>query len=117
MKFFTTEDNRSYGVTDYHEWIKGNFKDGIFWSEDSILLADSTYSRLNLYKFLAELIDGYDPYDNYEIDRELWEQMLSKADEIGGEMKELFEEATPWVEANYEENEVFTILGLQDQDL
>ena len=115
MKYFLNEDERKKtNSTCYHEFVKGEWDEDacVFWKNDSLNIHDDLLISLKLDALLTSMIDDYDPGGVTKISKEQWEKIYAKAEEIGGDLFEAVNEITPWLEENFRENEVFTILGL-----
>lgn len=111
MKYF--DDNFSRRGTCYHEFASGNWDGSTFWSDDSLFLRDDYMSDLKLYELVFKRsFEKFNRWGENKVTREIWERMLSLAEDIGGEVCDLFFEASPWVEKNFAECEVFWILGV-----
>ena len=115
MKYFA--DNFDRRGTCYHEFTRGKWDGKTFWSDDSLYLRDDYMSDLKLYELVFKpAFDRYgkkfNRWGSNEVSREIWEQMLSIAIDIGGEVQDLFFEITPWIEKNFSESDVFSILGM-----
>ena len=113
-KYLTTEQERKQEQrgTLYHEFYKGKWDKKTFWKEDSLLLCDDILHRTGLVKILEELVCNYNYYGETEIDQVQWETILKRASAAGGELEQVVLELEPWVNCNYEEHTVFTILGI-----
>lgn len=110
MLYFSTEVERC--GTCYHEFQKGEWKRKRFWKEDSLLIHDDIYHRLELGKLISGVIAEYDPYGITKVSKEQWDEIYRIAEEIGGEIFYAISEANVWVCKNFESEEVFTILGI-----
>jgi hypothetical protein len=109
MEYFITEDYRTN--TAYYEFQKGKSDRNTFWKEDSLLLSDIIFRTLKLTK-LFNVIPNFDPYDIIEVTKKQWEEVKELAASIGGEVKELIEEADIWARNNFESFDCFTIVGI-----
>ncbi|MBQ4563855.1 MAG: hypothetical protein IJA58_05190 [Lachnospiraceae bacterium] len=96
----------------YHEFYKGKWDEKTFWKEDSLLLRDDILHRTELVNILGGLICNYNYYGETEIDQEQWKIICKIASDTGGELEEVILELKPWVEENFKEHTVFTILGI-----
>lgn len=115
MKYFLNEDERkASNSTCYHEFAKGEWDENIsmFWNNDSLNIHDDLLTEIGLDKLILSIVDDYDPLGQTIIDKEQWESICAKAEEIGGALLDAIYEVTPWAEANFQQYEVFTILGL-----
>lgn len=110
MTYFTTL-NECKG-TCYHEFYKGKWDGNTFWKEDSLYLHDDILYTLNLEDIFFEVNHSYDLYNETPINKNQWDQIRMRAEDIGGEVKAAIKEADPWVQENFEEHNVFTILGI-----
>lgn len=110
MKYFCKVSEKK--GTCYHEWQKGKWDEKTFWKEDSLLIHDDVLFSLEMAGLLGEIIPDYSPYGYCEMNIFQWEQLFNKASLIGGQLKEAVDEASVWVNENFAQNEVFTILGI-----
>jgi hypothetical protein len=109
MEYFITEDYRPN--TAYYEFQKGKSDRNTFWKTDSLLLSAETFRSLHLAKVFS-VIPDFDKYNIMEITWQQWEDVKELAASIGGEIKELIEEADVWARKNFEYFDCFTIVGL-----
>lgn len=115
MKYFLNEDERKESnSTCYHEFVKGEWDEDacVFWQNDSLNIHDDLLISLRLDTLFSSIVDNYDPVGETKINKEQWEKIYVKAEEIGGDLLEAIHEIAPWVEANFRQYEVFTILGV-----
>lgn len=115
MKYFLNEDERKKSdSTCYHEFAKGEWDEVacVFWKNDSLNIHDDLLISLKLDTLLASIVEDYDPVGETKINKEQWRKIYIKAKEIGGDLFEAILEVAPWVEANFRQYEVFTILGV-----
>ena len=111
MKYFCRSSERSSTV--YHEFFKGEHKDGDgSWNDSSICLHDDKMYESGLGKILKEAVSDYDSTGNTLIYPEDWEEVCRLAKKQGGTAQEITEEAALWVEDAFESCGSFTILGL-----
>ena len=115
MKYFT--DNFERRGTCYHEFTRGKWDGKTYWSDESLYLRDDYMSDLKLYELVfkpafAEHGKNFSRWGGNEVDRELWDSMLSRAMDVGGEVWELFAEITDWIEKSLSGDETFAILGI-----
>ena len=110
MKYFIYDHERIN--TGYHEFQKGRFDGQTFWKNDSISLSDDLLVSLNLESLLVNVIPNYTTYSEFEIDTKLWNEIMLKAQQIGGEVLDCILEANEWVKNTYLEYDVFTIIGV-----
>ena len=110
MKYFCFESNRV--GTCYHEFYKGKWDKKTFWKSDSILLHDDTLIELEIYKAFAAVIPDYDTYGETQVNQSQWQAILDYASQLDTEAKIALAEATIWVNEVFENEEVFTILGV-----
>lgn len=109
MNYFVFDYERKNTV--YHEFQKGKFDGYTFWKDDSISLSDDLLNQL-VRELFADTIPEYDPCSEFEIDKELWERILHKAQQVGGETLACILEADEWAENTFREYDVFTIIGV-----
>jgi len=110
LKYFVFDYERKNTV--YHEFQKGKFDGHSFWKNDSISLSDDMLFTLGIEDLFADTIPDYNSYSEFEINKELWNNIKQKAKEIGGKLYECISEADEWIENTYLEYEVFTIIGV-----
>ncbi len=110
MKYFVNDNERKNTV--YHEFQKGCFDGQTFWKSDSISLSDDLLCTLGIRELFISLIPDYNDYSEFEIDKELWNRIMQKAQQIGGEVLACILEADQWVTNTFLEYEVFTIIGV-----
>lgn len=110
MKYFIMESERK--TTNYHEWSKGRFDGVSFWKVDSLLISDDMHIKLNLEKIFRLYIPDYDPSGECCISKKQWDAIMKKGNEIGGNIFECLKEADEWVKKTFEDNEVFTMIGV-----
>lgn len=115
MNYFVNNDERR--GTCYHEFIRGEWDGKTLWSYDSMYLRDDYISDLRLCELVfnpsfAEFGGKFNRWGQNTVNRALWESMLSKAVDTGGEVMDLFFEISPWVEKSLSAYETFTILGM-----
>lgn len=115
MKYFLNEDERSASNgTCYHEFFRGEWDEStpVFWSPDSMNIHDDVMSLIGLDVLIKSVIENYAPYGKTIIRKDQWEKICEKAEKTGGDLLEAIREITPWVESNFKQHEVFTILGI-----
>ena len=114
-KYFLNEvERKASNSTCYHEFFKGEWDENAceFWNETSINIHDDLMSSLGLDTLLLSIADNYDPLGVTKINREQWEKIYARAEEIGGSLFEAICEAASWAEENFRQHKVFTILGM-----
>lgn len=115
MKYFLNEVEReASNSTCYHEFAKGKWDENacVFWHKDSLNIPDDLLISLGIDTLLFSLVDDYNPVGETKISKEQWGKIYAKAEECGGDLLEAIHEVAPWVEANFRQHEVFTILGV-----
>lgn len=115
MKYFLNENERNAsGSTCYHEFCRGKWDENtmVFWHKDSMNIHDDWMFTLGLEDLISNVIDNYQLYGETEINKEQWRDICTSAEKIGGDLLEAIKEIKPWVEDNFLQNEVFTILGI-----
>lgn len=110
FKYFITEQKRN--GTCYHEFYKGKWDKKTFWKEDSLLLHDDILQRSGLVKIFVKVICNYNCCGPTEIDQKQWNEIRKSACTIGGAVEQVISEIEPWVEENFKEHAVFTVLGI-----
>lgn len=109
-KYFVTEQERRGTI--YHEFFKGKWDEKTFGKEDSLFLHDDILYKMDLERIFRKVALGYRSYNETEINREQWKQIREIASGVSGEVENLILEIEPWVEDNFKEHAVFTILGI-----
>lgn len=109
LKYCCSESERI--GTYYHEFQKGRFN-GTFWDKDSLLISDDNLYNLNLAAVFKNVVPSYDECGETEITQEQWNKIYIKASEIGGEIKIAIDEINCWAQTVFQDEKVFTILGL-----
>ncbi|MBQ8965472.1 hypothetical protein [Ruminococcus sp.] len=111
MRYFCHNGQRTGTV--YHEFFKGEWKDGDgFWNDGSICLHDDLFSGSGFERILKEALSDYDRYSGTLIYPEDWEEVCRLAKKAGGTAGDIVDEAALWVEDAFENCGCFTILGL-----
>ena len=110
MKYFMHDSKRKNTV--YHEFQKGRFDGETFWKSDSISLSDDLLCTLGIRELFIDVIPGYNDYSEFEIDKELWNRIMQKAQQIGGEVLACLSEADQWAANTFLDHAVFTIIGV-----
>jgi len=110
MKYFCYVSDRV--GTCYHEFYKGKWDHKTFWTSDSILIHDDTLMELEIYKAFAAVIPDYDPYGVTEVNQSQWKDILNYTSQLATEAKTALNEARFWVNEVFENEKVFTILGI-----
>ncbi len=110
MKYFVYDYERKNTV--YHEFQKGKWDGKTFWKEDSICLSDDMLFTLGIEDLFTAVIPGYNSCSESEVDKVLWNIIKQDALKIGGQVLECISEADEWVESNFLEYDVFTIIGV-----
>lgn len=109
MKVFCRDDER-YG-TCYHEFQRGEWDGCTHWCADSLCIHDDRMIETGLDVLLAECIPGYDPWGLTAVSLVQWEEVVRRAERIGGERAEAVREADEWVRADVAMTG-FVILGI-----
>jgi hypothetical protein len=111
MRYFCHNGERSGTV--YHEFFKGEWKDGDgFWNDGSICLHDDLFSGSGLEHILKETLSDYDGYGETLVYPEDWAEVCRLAAKQGGTVQEITDEAKLWTDDAFEECGCFTILGI-----
>ena len=112
MKYFITEEERKkIGGSGYFEFQKGDAADKC-WKDDSLLLNMDIFDDLKIPDYIKDAVPEFDYYGITYVERGQWQQIFNRANETGGQVKELFAELKPWVEECFEEYERFVIWGI-----
>lgn len=109
MKYCCTNEQRQ--GTCYQELINGPYREEV-WGRDSLYLEDDYIDTLGLYDLLIASVPQYDRWGITEVTKEQWEQMNSKAKELGGEAYVVMEEIQQWAKQKKHKETVYTILGV-----
>lgn len=110
MAYFLKDSDRV--DTCYFEFQKGNWrKEKKHWKDDSIVIGDLEFNDF-LYDVIVSVIPKFDYYGSTIITKKQWDEILKKADSIGGKVKEAIKEADSWVKETFQEYGYFTILGV-----
>ncbi len=115
MKYFT--DNFERRGTCYHEFTRGKWDGKTFWSDNSLYLRDDYLSDLKLYELVFkpsfdEQGEKFSRWGANTVTRALWDSILCRAEDIGGEIWNLFCEITAFAEKSLSEDGEFSILGI-----
>lgn len=110
MKYFVYDNERKNTV--YHEFQKGSWDGHTYWKKDSIYLSDDLLFTFGIRDLFVSIIPNYNDYSEFEIDKELWNCIMLKAQQIGGDVYALIMEANEWVTNTYLYHSVFTIIGV-----
>ena len=97
--------------TCYHEFYKGKWKYCDYWHKDSICIDDDDMSE-RLVEIIRKYVPDYDYFGETEITFLQWQQIKHDALEVSDEAAEIVKQAEPWVEENFKEHKVFTLLGV-----
>ncbi len=112
LSIFITNDERK--GTCYHEFAKGKWDEETVWRDDSIYLHDDDLQDCEIfYKALREAVPNYDRYGVAELNRQEWDKVgdiVLKSTDFHS--VKLYLEANKWVQENFKDNEVFSILGI-----
>lgn len=112
MTYFVCEQKRkASGSTCYFEFQKGYYEDKC-WQEDSISISDFLWGRLHLSELFLCVIPDFDYFGINVVSKKQWDEIVKISLESNSIWQEVIAEAIPWVSECFEENEVFTILGI-----
>ena len=115
MKYFLNEVQRkASNSTCYHEFFRGKWdKDAcVHWNNDSLNTDDDMMTFLELDLLISSVVSDYSYYGVTEINKKQWKEIRQRAEKKGGNLFEAINEVTRWVEENFTQNKVFTILGI-----
>ncbi len=110
MLYFCMEPERK--GTCYHEFYMGKFDGVSFWQKDSILIHDDVHDALGMPALFSQVLPGYSPFAQTEVNEAQWRAILAKAETIGGELLAAVREADAWAHLNFQTHSVFTMLGI-----
>lgn len=111
MKYFV-RNNECVG-TCYHEFSMGKWDNNTFWKDSSLYLHDDIFMELNLYeKVFAKVFNQYNNWGDNRVTKPDWERICAISEELGGEIRELFNELEPWAKENFYRLDEFWILGV-----
>lgn len=112
MKYFITEYQRKEtGSTCFFEFQKGQKRKKYkccFWKEDSLLLHMEIVDKTEIYKIFPD----FNYFGITIIDKQIWDVVLKNAENKSGEVNDIMNELSEWVEINFREFEYFVILGV-----
>lgn len=112
MKYFINEQKRKEsGSTCYFEFQKGYYHNKC-WLNDSISISDTLWDEFNLSELFSSVIYNFDYYGLNVVNKKQWDNLVKIGQESNSIWQEVIAEATPWVSICFEENEVFTIMGM-----
>ncbi len=116
MKYFLTyaEIKQLKNTSCYHEFYRGkwNFENCEFWNQDSLYIDDDAMYNLELDLLIMGVTEDYAPFGETPINREQWNEICEKTEEIGGELLKAICEITPWMQETFKEHKFVTILGI-----
>ena len=75
-------------------------------------MSDDILYSLGIEKLFIDTIPDYDCFGESLIDNSIWNNIINKAEKIGGEVYECILEADEWVQQTFMEYNVFTIIGI-----
>lgn len=108
MKYFV-HDNERKGTL-YHEFLKGKWDEQTFWHPESISIHDDLLVNNDFTQAILSVIPSYHYYGETEIDKEQWTKIGKQIKDPMG--KEIYDEASEWLETVWSEYGCFTILGV-----
>lgn len=112
IKYFVNETDRKASRSScYFEFQKGRYN-GNCWLQDSLSISDDLWEDLNLSDLFGEIIPKFAYYGCTTVTQKEWVKLLKRAEESGCLWKEVIEELVPWANECFENNDVFTILGI-----
>ena len=109
MRYFVFDNQRK--DTNYHELYKGKWDEKTFWKYDSIFLHDD-FMFLYFEEAIAEIIPTYDPFGETVISKEEWKEIGKIITTKSIESKEIYNEASVWLDEVFQNYNCFTILGI-----
>lgn len=109
MKYFVLDHERK--STNYYEFYKGKWDGETFWHPESISIDDDIIFQCpNFVDAIVSVTPDYDSFGVTEINKEQWVEIGQKITDA--ESKELYAEASEWLDTIWDECYCFTILGL-----
>ena len=112
MKYFIDEKTRKEsGSTCFLDFQKGYYHDKC-WLNDSINISDTLWNKLELSKLFSIVLADFDYYGLNVVNKEQWNKIVEISRKMNAEWEEVIAEVTPWVSMCFDENEVFTIIGM-----
>lgn len=109
MKYFVYDHERK--GSNYYEFYKGKWDGNTFWHPESISLEDDIlFECPDFEDAIISVIPTYDPFGVTEINKKQWIEIGHQI--ADAESKELYEEASLWLNTIWDEYHCFTILGL-----
>lgn len=110
MKYFVQP--KDIKGTMYWEFFKGTWDadKNSWWNEDSLCINWTFYKEIE--DLILKVNPAYDHYGETEITRSQWEQIEELALSKGGLSAAVVKEAEKWMKDTFNEQDVFTVLGL-----
>ena len=109
MKYFVFDHERK--GTNYYEFYKGKWDGKTFWHPKSISIHDDIIFKCpDFVDAIVSVIPDYNPFGETEINKKQWVEIGHKVTDA--ESKELYKEASEWLNNIWDEYHCFTILGL-----
>lgn len=109
--FITEAERKEKHTTCCFEFQRGRFQNS-FWREDSICLEADIFDELKLFELFKTAVPHFDYYGLTEVSLRDWQALRRLSDKRGGLEEKVILELTPWAEACFKDEEVFTICGI-----
>ena len=112
MKYFVDERGRKASHSScYFEFQRGRYHDRC-WLDDSISISNTVWDELRLSELFGTVLPTFDYFGINVVTREQWERIVEISQKSNLLWSEVIAEVTSWVEQCFEENEVFSVLGM-----
>lgn len=112
MKYFVNEtDRKASHSTCYFEFQKGRYHEK-HWLPDSVSIRDEVWDELNLSALICSVIKDFDYFGITIVTKAQWSQIVENSKKAGTQWEAVIAQLVPWANACFEEQDVFTILGI-----
>lgn len=112
MKYFIDEETRKASRSAcYFEFMTGKYR-GKCWLPDSISISADLFDESKLYDIISSVVPSFEYYGLTEISQDDWNQIIDKANLVGGKTQEAFDEANCWAKNVFASDCIITICGL-----
>ncbi len=112
MQYFVREATRKASQSsDYYEFQNGIYH-GNCWLNDSICMHADLWDTFRLSDLFRQAIPKFDDYGVTTVNRSQWVELCRLAKGSAGPWEKVIAELTPWVTKCFENNDVFSILGI-----
>jgi len=112
MSYFINEKERKAShSTCYLEFQEGLYH-GSCWLDSSICISDEIWGKYQMSKLILRVVPDFDFYGLTIITKEQWLAIVENCKKEDCICKAVIQEAIPWVNKCFENNDVFTICGI-----